>query len=316
MSRRQRMAPLNTAPRSRSLAEIRSRYTRALEERVAFLETALSEASSGQPLDEQPPAKRPALSAQNNALGEVVELLSMGNFEAPAYIGSSSGLNLALNLGEMVQATVWNKAIPRTEHPFSGRRESTASMGGPYSPGNSGMHPITMQEVVAHSAEPPSDDLGRNILAAYFSQIHPRYPLVDPAEVWALHEDRMALATTPISSLTKYQRFGIFKLYLIYAIGAMLLQLTEKHITSPPEVSLMRRAKSVPGCIVLYTRYVCETMADRNPELLYDGAAAYIRGPGVPDDTEYRGDDAPRNLSPAITLEFWHLVHDRPGYED
>jgi hypothetical protein len=227
--------PLKISPHSRSLAEIRSRYTRALEERVAFLETALTEAGRGQQQDEQPPAKRPALSATHNALGEVVELLSMGNFEAPAYIGSSSGLNLALNLGEMVQATVWNKALPRKEHPLSGRRESTASLGA-YSPGNGGSHPITMQEVVAHSAEPPSDDLGRNILAAYFSQIHPRYPLVDPAEVWALHEDRMALATAPVSSLTKAQRFGIFKLYLIYAIGAMLLQLTEKHITSPPEV--------------------------------------------------------------------------------
>jgi hypothetical protein len=220
------------------VTELRPRYTRALEERVAFLETALNELSNGQSIDEQPPAKRPALSAQHNALGEVVELLSMGNFEAPAYIGSSSGLNLALNLGEMVQATVWNKALPTHRDGSTSRRESTANSPGKPG-GNSGSHAITMQELVAHSAEPPSDALGHNILAAYFNQIHPRYPFLDPHEIWALHQDRMILATTPVPSLTKSQRFGVFKLYMIYAIGAMLLQLTEKHTTSPPEVSLL-----------------------------------------------------------------------------
>ncbi|KAI1842322.1 hypothetical protein JX266_011490 [Neoarthrinium moseri] len=207
-------------------------YTRALEERVAFLETALNEVGNGQSADEPPPAKRPALTAQHDALGEVVELLSMGNFEAPAYIGSSSGLNLALNLGEMVQATVWNKALPSRR---GSRRESETSLGG--RPGEqNGSHVITMQELLSHSAEPPSDELGYNILAAYFNQIHPRYPFVDPVEVWALHRDRLSLASTPSTNLNKAQRFGIFKLYMIYAIGAMLLQLTEKHTTSPPEV--------------------------------------------------------------------------------
>ncbi|ETS83405.1 hypothetical protein PFICI_05281 [Pestalotiopsis fici W106-1] len=227
MSRRQRMDHLlhTETPRG-SVAELRPRYTRALEERVAFLETALNEMASGQPMDEPPPAKRPALSAQHNALGEVVELLSMGNFEAPAYIGSSSGLNLALNLGEMVQATVWNKALPIHKN----RRESTASASD-----KAGSHAITMQELVAHSAEPPTDTLGHNILTAYFHQIHPRYPFLDPEEVWALHRDRMVLSSTPVPNLTKAQRFGVFKLYMVYAIGAMLLQLTEKHTTSPPE---------------------------------------------------------------------------------
>ncbi|KAH8202480.1 hypothetical protein TruAng_003380 [Truncatella angustata] len=208
-------------------------YTRALEERVAFLETALNEMGNGETVDEQPSAKRPALSAQHDALGEVVELLSMGNFEAPAYIGSSSGLNLALNLGEMVQATVWNKALPPYRGSPVSRRESIASdrLGT-----SAGSHAITMQELVAHSAEPPNDALGHSILAAYFGQIHPRYPFVDPVEVWTLHKSRMTLASTPVPNLTKAQRFGVFKLYMIYAIGAMLLQLTEKATTSPPEM--------------------------------------------------------------------------------
>lgn len=231
MSRQQRMTLLNTDTSRISVTEMRPRYTRALEERVAFLETALNELGNGQSVDEQPPAKRPALTAQHDALGEVVELLSMGNFEAPAYIGSSSGLNLALNLGEMVQATVWNKALP-THKDSCIRRESVASSGDK----PAGSHAITMQELVAHSAEPPSDTLGHSILAAFLNQIHPRYPFVDPVEIWALHKERMTLASAPVPTLTKVQRFGVFKLYMIYAIGAMLLQLTEKATTSPPEV--------------------------------------------------------------------------------
>ncbi|KAI0127743.1 putative C6 transcription factor [Xylariales sp. AK1849] len=215
-------------------------YTRALEERVALLETTLNEIGNGHSVEEEqqpppPPPKRTALSPRSNALGEVVELLSMGNFEAPAYIGSSSGLNLALNLGEIVQATVWNKAIPtRKDSPTTGRRESVMSAGAKSGAPN-GSHAITMQELFANGAEPPGDELGRNILAAYFRQIHPRYPFIDPDEVWRLHRDRIALSSTPASNLTKPQRFGIFKLYMVYAIGAMLLQLTEKHTTPPPE---------------------------------------------------------------------------------
>ncbi|KAH8653490.1 fungal-specific transcription factor domain-containing protein [Xylariales sp. PMI_506] len=210
-------------------------YTRALEERVAFLETRLNELNSRPSVEEhQPQPKRGDSTPPSNVLGEVVELLSVGNFEAPAYIGSSSGLGLALNLGEMVQATVWNKALPtRKDSPPAGRRGSSVSPGGGKS--GSSSHAITMQELLANSAGPPSDELGRSILSAYFTQIHPRYPFVDPDEVWRLHEERVALTSAPVANLTQPQRFGIFRLFMIYAIGAMLLQLTEKRITSPPE---------------------------------------------------------------------------------
>lgn len=193
----------------------------------------------------------------------------MGNFEAPAYIGSSSGLNLALNLGEMVQATVWNKAIPKgKDSPSASRRDSVTSPGS-RSGAQNGSHAITMQELFANSAEPPSDELGRNILAAYFNQIHPRYPFLDPDEVWKLHGQRVALATTPTLNLTKAQRFGIFRLYMVYAIGAMLLQLTEKHTTSPPEVFhpyLLHQKKQNSSSPL--TRII---------ELLHDGLTTHIR---------------------------------------
>lgn len=240
-------------------------YTRALEERVAFLEAQVTELGAGaangahQPwLPEDrayypsPPLHSPRQPTQTrDALGDVVELLAMGNFEAPAYIGSSSGLNLALNLGEMVQATVWNKAIPaRGESPPAAKRRKS-SVATSLSSGGDGRYApparaVTMEEVYANSASPPSDEMGRRYLAAFFHQIHPRYPFVDPDDVWALHCERSPLAAMPAARLTKPQRFGLFKLYMAYAIGAMLLQPSEKPVTSPPEVRVSLRAIRKP----------------------------------------------------------------------
>ncbi|KAK8022344.1 C6 transcription factor [Apiospora rasikravindrae] len=261
-------------------------YTRALEERVAFLESRVTELN-GLPFQQQeeeqklgqhphpPHSHFPPRKNSSNALGEVVELLSMGNFEAPAYIGSSSGLNLALNLGEMVQATVWNKAIPSRgddSSPRSYKRRKSSAAGTSFSCGGdikcgspttqgSPTKAITMDEVIANSAGPPSDELGSSILSAYFSQIHPRYPFLDPAEVWVLHNERTALAATPVPNLTKQQRFGIFKLYMVYAIGAMLLQLTEKHTSSPPESYYMSALQHIFAARESRTTQNIEAMA-------------------------------------------------------
>ncbi|KAK8076587.1 C6 transcription factor [Apiospora phragmitis] len=273
-------------------------YTRELEERVAFLESRVTKLN-GLPFQQQEEEEKqgqqqhhPSQShfssrnsnnnnSSSNALGEVVELLSMGNFEAPAYIGSSSGLNLALNLGEMVQATVWNKAIPSRggennfSSPSSHKRRKSSAAGTSFSCGGSGgdikcsspatqgspTKAITMDEVIANSAGPPGDELGLSILSAYFSQIHPRYPFLDPAEVWVLHHERAALAATPIPNLTKQQRFGIFKLYMVYAIGAMLLQLTEKHTSSPPESYYMSALQHIFAARESRTTQNIEAMA-------------------------------------------------------
>lgn len=102
----------------------------------------------------------------NNALVEAVELLALGNMEAPAYVGASSGLNLAMTLGDMVQATVWNKASP-----LQADGSQIGNAGGSRISG--GAHPITRQEIVARSAEPPTDEHGIALLNAYLKQ--PQY---------------------------------------------------------------------------------------------------------------------------------------------
>ena len=118
----------------------------------------------------QPPSSGIRTQSRNNVLAEAVELLALGNIEAPAYVGASSGLNLALTLGEMVQATVWNKALP-----FDTNGSRSGSTDGS---GNSrGARAINRQEMVARSAEPPADDHGTALVNAYLNQ--PQYVSAD-----------------------------------------------------------------------------------------------------------------------------------------
>lgn len=104
--------------------------------------------------------------SRNNVLAEAVELLALGNIEAPAYVGASSGLNLALTLGEMVQATVLNKALPIDAD--ASRLGTTDGTGI-----SRGARAINRQEMAAHSAEPPPDEHGTALLNTYLNQ--PQY---------------------------------------------------------------------------------------------------------------------------------------------
>ena len=201
----------------------------------------MNQISKGQQGDEsRNPNPRPA--GSNNALSEVVTLIPLGNLGAPAYVGSSSGMSLAANLQELVQSTVWNKALLTSSLPNTENRPISETSG-KEAPGEDrsetipGVRAITLEELVANSAkEPPSDILGTRIINTYFTQLHPRYPFLEHSEIWKLHSQRIELSSTLPAELTKAQRFSIFKLYMVYAIGATLLQLTEKTSTLSSEV--------------------------------------------------------------------------------
>ncbi|KAH0276529.1 acyl-CoA thioesterase II, partial [Aureobasidium melanogenum] len=129
-------------------------YTRALEDQVAYLEqrlmameeqqTRASSASTTNNLPSPAHANCPltpnvlandAANTQEVAspfrhevnVADVVGLLSLGNGNAE-YVGSSSGFALATDLGRMVQATVWNKALwlPTPSGSESERRSSNS----------------------------------------------------------------------------------------------------------------------------------------------------------------------------------------------
>ncbi|EEA23057.1 hypothetical protein TMatcc_001920 [Talaromyces marneffei ATCC 18224] len=217
-------------------------YIKALEDRVAELEIRLDSSSTTTTTTttETPSANQQDITiqsqaAQRNALGEIAEFLTLGHFEGPAYVGSSSGLSLALNLREMVQASVWNKALATTDAAEDGSNVSTPETG-PFPidtrvrDDSIRMRPLTLEEIRKKSAGPPSEEEGLRFISAYFTRVATRYPFMDWEEMEKLHSDRLRLSTS--NNLSRREKFGTFKLYLVYAIGSSLLALTEKDFAS------------------------------------------------------------------------------------
>jgi hypothetical protein len=107
-----------------AILTIASGPNQALLERISFLETQLAAYTSSPPPKsrdgETKHTQSPASSTEErrtNSIADIVGFLSLGG-EA-AYVGASSGFALATNLGQMVQATVWNKG-KQTEVGFRG----------------------------------------------------------------------------------------------------------------------------------------------------------------------------------------------------
>jgi hypothetical protein len=175
------------------------------------------------------------IGTSNSTLGEIVGFLSLSPSESPAYIGSSSGLSLAVNLGEMVRATVMTKAFP--DSPESSNQQSSPT--GATST-TSTSHPsykaINLDELLKHRANPPNDEMGSRIIDAYIGRVHGRYPFLDRDDLWKLHNERWRLAKTKPENLTQAERFGIFRLYMVYAIASTLISLSEKYDYTAPEV--------------------------------------------------------------------------------
>lgn len=225
-----------------------SSYTRALEDHIAHLEDKLVAkeqevvhlASNSTPTQQH--ADSPGSRSHNVA--DIVGMLSLGgNSEAPSYIGSSSGYSLATNLGEMVQATVWNKAlwVPTApgEPVEAGQRISEAERTFSGAPNRR----ITIAELRNNTAEPPSDVLGTRLIEAYLVRIHPRFPIIVRSDIWEYHHNRHVLGVG--DSPAKEDGFRLFVLYMVYAIGALNLRLTEAYNDTAPEKFYISALKHV-----------------------------------------------------------------------
>jgi len=127
----------------------------------------------------------------------------------PVYIGSSSGFSLAVNLAEMVQATVWNKVLPTST-------DNGSAMG------RSGGDAGNGESVGQDCAVPPEDEVGKRMLAAYFSKLHPRFPFLERCEVERLHEEQVGLqdgdgeTAKEGEESTQEKQFGLFKIYMVW----------------------------------------------------------------------------------------------------
>lgn len=183
---------------------------------------------------------------ESNPVGEIVGLLALSSSEAPAYVGSSSGLSLAANLGEMVQTSVWNQFMSRMQPQRAASSTSptinpTGTTAGTSQPGSCARirdRPKRMEELLPANVEPPTDEMGSRILDTYFQRLHSRYPFLDRRQMWRLHETRWRLYKTKREELSQSDRFAIFKLNMVYAIGATMLKLSEngKYACTAPEV--------------------------------------------------------------------------------
>jgi hypothetical protein len=218
-------------------------YTRALEDQVAYLETRLSTmegqqrdrsesrtdehnldsiAGSGTlPVQVRTPSNSSSQSQHNVA--DVVGMLSLGRGNAQqSYIGSSSGYAMATDLGRMVQATIWNKAL------YVSADTAQAEV----SPGENTSRRITIQELQSGQGELPTDALGKKLIHAYLGRIHPRFPFLFRSDVWEAHRCRYILQRdshghgndNPSFSSPAYKQngFALFVLNIVYAIGTFV----------------------------------------------------------------------------------------------
>ncbi|RFU30446.1 hypothetical protein B7463_g5916, partial [Scytalidium lignicola] len=154
----------------------------------------------------------------------------------PAYVGSSSGFSIATDLGQIVQATVWTKAL-----------SSTISDQQPKA--------LSLEDLKNGSASPPSYEMGIRILNAYFQKIHPRYPIFERSDIFELHAKRQQQTNS-----NTQEQFGTFKLYMVYAIGATILQLTETYSYTPPEKFFMAALQYISAARESHSIYNIEAM--------------------------------------------------------
>ncbi|KAL1850145.1 hypothetical protein VTK73DRAFT_9743 [Phialemonium thermophilum] len=150
-------------------------------------------------------------------IADAVGFLCLGGEQS--YVGSSSGYALAVDLGAVIQATVWNKIRPPSSSPPTGEEESKP-------------RDITPEDLVKNAAGPPNDEMGERILQAYLTRIHPLYPFMDRNALRRYHDDRFRAAS---SGDSEEQQFGTFKIYMVYAIGSQLLRMTESYDYIQPE---------------------------------------------------------------------------------
>ncbi|KAI1778463.1 hypothetical protein F4818DRAFT_302099 [Hypoxylon cercidicola] len=223
-------------------------YVSSLENRVAELELQLAHV---QPKEKQQQEKAPPSVAAtgtesemspSSSLGDALNVLPLGPFGfLPASSGWSAGMALALNLGEIVQASVWNKAICGVAH--NGRSSTLVEQPRPHTgggqPGTGGHHVLDPEYIRTHSAGPPTYEEGLKLIEAYCDLLHARYPFIDTEEIQDIHRRRESLSATDLHELEPSERFGLFKLYLVYAIGSGLLAAAEKEGLAAPEAYYM-----------------------------------------------------------------------------
>ncbi|RDW84474.1 hypothetical protein BP6252_02064 [Coleophoma cylindrospora] len=193
--------------------------------KIEALEAQLSAALTRGPSrsEDQPTSSMPTKSPsppqitvpqhQNGQFADVVGFLTLGENlgSEPAYIGSASGFSIARDLGQVVQETVWTKMVSST----------------------AGLQPVNPDHVDLEKTKIPlpDDATGLRTINAYFANVHNRFPFLDELEILDLHNRRHELVEHSTEN-----SFGLFKILMVYAIGAAILRITETYNDTSSEV--------------------------------------------------------------------------------
>ncbi|KAL4867180.1 hypothetical protein BDV12DRAFT_124088 [Aspergillus spectabilis] len=223
----------------------------ALAQRIEVLETHLSAVTAGTPsISGEQPLRSPV--GTQCAVEEQTEAEPREKDRVTAYFGPSSGATITENLSRIVEDATWtDRSIP--------------------------IHGTENQELLSPAptveqgkAAPPDDTVGTQLLNAYFSSTHMRLPFVSRAEILQLHLRRYDAPGTG-----QQEQHGMFKLFMVYAIGASMLQLTERYESTPPSAyfgtaiqydSALRESLSITGVearmlMVVYELRSCASLS-------------------------------------------------------
>ncbi|RDW94227.1 putative Zn(II)2Cys6 transcription factor [Aspergillus mulundensis] len=170
------------------------------------------------------------------------------------YLGPSSGLTIAENISRIVQDAVW-KSIPVNEtHEFMAPCENDAT--GP--------------------ADAPDDAIGARILEAYFKSMQMRLPFLCRAEIYGLHARRHE----PVGPST-VEQFARFKIFMVYAIGAAILRMTEMYDSTPPRnyfVTAMQYQPAIQGSLSISSIEALMLLAMYNLQSSASSSVWYMMG--------------------------------------
>ncbi|KAJ5550220.1 Transcription factor [Penicillium sp. DV-2018c] len=254
-----------------------AKYIRALENKVAELEIQLQQHQSPQPQTENPIASVSARGTPGQiSIGDVANSLCLSLPDTSSGMDFSQfALHLALNLGDASQISAGRKASPGASA-FGDPGLSRSQEGSP----GSGAYPFSNTiGNRAHGSGPPSDELGVRLIETYTERVDSRYPFLDLEEVLEWHRNRESLSRLDPGSLTASQQFGLFKLYLVYAVGSGLLSLTEKETSLPaPEsfyvtaihhISAAREPRSIENIEAMVLLVIFHLRSSISQELWY-----------------------------------------------
>ena len=96
---------------------------------------------------------------------------------------------------------------------------------------------------------------GGRILDAYLTRVHLRYPFLDRSDILERHGNRFVQDNT-----SPKDQYGTFKIYMIYAIGATMLKLTEAYDYTPPENFFMKALQYISAARESHSVHNIEAM--------------------------------------------------------